>query len=105
MGKGLMVRVLRGCRQGAKRCLPSALVRKLKALVRPAPLSEAEPEPAAAVPSATVLADEVGLQLDAILRELRRLHLRLEELHAARTETADEQPWPPQDWIRPANAA
>jgi len=68
--------------------LPGPVVRRLRAVVRAA---LGHPRPTVVPP------DEVRLLLDGILREMRRLHARLEELHEAR-QAAPGSPLSPRPW-------
>jgi hypothetical protein len=58
--------------------MPGTVRRLLKAVLRPG-----------VPPDETLTPDDLGLQLGAILRELRRLHVRLEELE---TRLGEMQP-------------
>jgi hypothetical protein len=80
--------------------LPGVLVKRVRLFARAA---LGLPPSVGVLPPRVGVPDDVGLQLDAILRELRRLHLRLDELEARREPVPGA--WPASSWERPGDAA
>lgn len=96
--------LLRWCWRLVKPCLPGRLANRIGKLARSAlgPL----PRSLSPVVPPLPLPEEIALQLDAILRELRRLHVQVEKLQEARSPMSAPPllPWP-QEASRPAAAA
>lgn len=87
---------LRRCWRVLEPVVPAPLGTILKSAVKPLVRRPTDLRP-----------DDLRLQLDAILRELRRLHMRLEELQETRTGSGHcaPSPWPSSEPADTENAA